>query len=123
MFKIALSKSQFFSILVLSFIAGLVVGVFIIIVFWPNFNWRLSLLVLFFIFSGLLRYQISLPDFENQKNIYYYNNQEISFTGSVENINRKITNQQIIIEAESINKTPVTGKVMVISALYQEYQY
>lgn len=140
MAKTSFSKSQIFIILVLSFLAGLVIGeflvidyfwlfiifltlVFILIVLSRHYHWRITLWILLFIFLGLTRYQISLPDFNNQKNIYYYNNQAISFTGSVENINRKITNQQLMVRAELIDKVPVKGKVLLISSLYPEYQY
>ena len=140
MAKIALAKSQIFIILVLGFISGLVIGEFLsidyfwlvviflflnflLIVFWPNYNLRLGLVLAFIIILGLVRYQISLPNFSNQENIYYYNNQDISFTGSVININRKITNQQLIVRAKFVDNVPVAGRVMLISPLYPAYQY
>ena len=135
-----LSYSKIFRLTILSFMVGVTAaeffkldyflifcfGLFLILLFFillNNIYFRvIILLVIFFIF-GFWRLQISLPDYHNQQNIYYYNNNWVSFDGKIENIDRRVSYQQLIIVVTKVQNNFSQGKVIATLPLYPEYKY
>lgn len=129
------SKSKLFLISLTSFIIGiaisnfLVIDVFIIfclillLLFWLIINWknigaRPIILCGLFLLIGILRYQISLPDFTDENKIYHYNGNEIELTGTVIKVDERISNQKLTIKSD-VKK----GKVLITLPLYPKYNY
>lgn len=136
----SLSHSKIFSLAILSFLAGIAMAeiarldyffifcasLFLSWLFFSagkNFYLKIFILLLAFFILGLWRYQISLPDFSNPKNIYHYNNSQVSFDGRIKNIETKLNYQQLVVEAEAVKNNRRQGLVLLTLPLYPEYQY
>ncbi|MDO8668883.1 MAG: ComEC/Rec2 family competence protein [Candidatus Buchananbacteria bacterium] len=136
----ALSNSQAFLLAVLGFLAGITtaeffqldyffifcLGLFFIFLFLMSsryFRARIIILVALFFILGFWRFQISLPDFDNPDNIYHYNGQPVYFTGRVENIEKKINYQQLILRVVPGNDNFSRGLVVTTLSLFPEYKY
>jgi len=96
----------------------LLVLLFLIIIFWHKKKLIIIFLCLLLLVLGIFRFQISLPDYNNSKNIYYYNNSDITLGGTVGNIDKSIDQQKITLDT----KLPGKGKVLITLPLYPEYE-
>ncbi|MFA4871494.1 MAG: ComEC/Rec2 family competence protein [Patescibacteria group bacterium] len=98
--------------------------IILLIIFWQNKNWRLIILWGVFLFLGIWRFQIGLPDYNEAGQIYHYNNQPLKFSGIIANIDERISNQKLTIKAEKlINGQKIKGKVLITTGLYPKYHY
>lgn len=138
MAKIFSSKSQVFFITIMFFIAGVAVGnffvldvfwlfcwllflMFLSVLFWPNKKWLAIFLFLAFFILGFYRFQISLPDFKSAENIYFYNNQQLDFSGIIIGADRGIKNQRVIIKEIVLDSKKVNGQILITAPLYPIY--
>lgn len=134
------SYSKIFLLSMLSFMAGVVVSefllfdiflifclsllfLFLILISKNNNFLRIIFLVALFFIFGFWRFQVSLPDYSNPHNIFYYNNNQVDFVAKVVSINQRISYQQLVLEVITINNTSVRGKVIATTALYPEYKF
>jgi len=97
--------------------------ILLLIIRWSSSNSKVIILLLIFFLVGFWRFQLALPDFRNPQNIYYYNNQQVFFSGVVVKINSKIDYQEIILKVQSLAGTFSYGQVMLNLPLYPEYHY
>lgn len=136
----SLSISKIARLLILSFMSGIVVAdffrldifiIFCVILFlifglfigWSNMRQRVTILILIFFLVGFWRFQISLPDFSNHNNIYYYNTQQVVFTGFTGSVNKKNDYQELIINLKIDQSNSIGGKVVLMAPLFPEYRY
>lgn len=106
----------------LLFCAALLFLIFSII-FWQKTGGRWFFLFLFILSLAIWRYSLSLPAGDPEK-IWFYNGQEREFVARVaDETLYKAGKQKIYLEAESMGRAKVQGKVLVISEAYPEYVY
>lgn len=131
----------------ISFIAGVAVGNFLIVSHFIIFcvllflilfllilivnkkfvrYFYLLLFVVCFVF-GWWRYSITLPNYDDAGKIYYYSSSTVEFIGQVKTIDNRSGGQKITVATESIKSSdgnkPVSGFVLVSLPLYPEYSY
>jgi len=133
-------KSQIFRYFLLCFVAGVAIRSFFaveffilylfglvmsasVILFWSNKTWRYLFLGGILIALGIFRYQLSLPQTDENK-IWFYSNQQVNFTGVViKEPDIRINHTKLTIKAAELNGKQASGKVLVNVGLYPEYQY
>lgn len=137
-----ISSAKIFFILSLSFISGIALASFfhipfffvylsflfllIILVFcWSSFYWRIVILGGIFLILGIFRYYLDLPKIDDKKISFYNQKGQIVFQGVViQEPDIRQNYQQIVIKAETIGKNkPVSGKVLIKTKLYPQYNY
>jgi len=102
----------------------------------PSSGRRLTVLALLIWLAcfllGLWRYQISLPDYNNQQAVYYYNGQSIAVSGKITALDKSLTSQKLTIQTEFLYPQPsalpdehkiITGRVLLATPLYPEFNY
>ncbi len=94
---------------------------------WPDRFWRYWLLGLILFCFAVVRYQLALPVYEPDK-IYYYNGQKVEFSGIVlSEPDYRIDHLKLTVWTRELflNGQPkkVSGKVLVKTNLYPQYQY
>jgi len=93
------------------------------IISWQKTGGRWFFLFLLFLSLAIWRYSLALPSGSPEK-IWFYNGQEREFVARVDNETLyKSGKQKIYLEAESLGRDKVQGKVLVISEAYPEYHY
>jgi competence protein ComEC len=136
-----MSKSNFFVLVLVSFIAGISVSsffeinlfyifcvgladLFLLIVLFNSPKWRIFFLVLLFFVIGFGRFQISLPGISDQSNIYYYNGQTVELTAIVKKVDTRQSHQKLTVMVSELYdiSDSVSGLVLVNSFLYPEYR-
>lgn len=138
-----LSKAKIFLIVGLAFIIGVgvrslfaipfavafyaaICGLLVFGLFWSKKQWRLIGLCLLFLGLGIIRYDLALPD-PNENTIQFYNNQEVRFAGVViQEPDVRKDHVKLTVEAkqgiEGAAKQ-LEGKVLLKTSLYPEYSY
>lgn len=77
-----------------------------------------------FLLLGMWRYQMSLPDYNNQNKIYFYNNQKVNFTGTIKKVDTRIDGQKLTVATTNFDRGPkISGNVLVSTGLYPDYKY
>ncbi len=137
-----ISSAKIFFILSLSFISGIALASFfhipfffvylsflfllIILVFcWSSFYWRIIVLGGVFLILGVFRYYLDLPKIDDKKISFYNQKGQIVFQGVViQEPDIRQNYQQLVVEAEKVGKNkPVSGKVLIKTKLYPQYNY
>jgi len=147
-----LSKSKIFLLCLLSFVFGIFIAsqisekilsyhlyyfsssiffIIILILYWHNKKIRLIALLAIFLFIGVWRFSISLPE-NLQNKIWYYNGTKSKIVGIIKREPEVRENlQKIILESEKIeicNKNNcinnnISGKILITLNLYPEITY
>lgn len=121
--------------------AGLAGGGVLLILFWKNKKVRLTALWGLFLFLGLWRYSVSLPENSPDK-IWHYNGQDADLTGYVSNEpDARERNVKYEVSVENLTPQPpllirrgeefreneirgeVSGKILITADLYPKYSY
>ncbi len=105
----------------------LLLALFFLILSFKNKYFLVLGLWLIFLFLGILRYQLSLPQ-ESDNKIYFYNDQQIEFRGIVsKEPDQREDKVRLEIEAQKIfiynDWQKISGKVLLTNYLFPEYQY
>ena len=135
------TKAKIFLILSLFFILGIglrsifeipalfsftfcLLGIILVVLFWKSKYLKIIGFGLIFIVFGFFRYEISIPNVDANK-IQFYNGQEISFIGVVsQEPDQRKDHVKLTIESQGLSKDKeVSGKVLVNTYLYPEYEY
>lgn len=102
-------------------------ALFLIIVFWRRPQKLFLFLIIFFLFFGVWRYQISWPDFNRPDNIHYYQSQSVNFLAEIKQVDRRFNHQKLIVSVASVTRataeTKVKGRVLINVPLFPDYQY
>ncbi|MEA3449762.1 MAG: ComEC/Rec2 family competence protein [Patescibacteria group bacterium] len=139
-----LLKSRIFYFLCLAFIAGIALASFVnlkflkfeliyfalamfslilAIIFWQNFNFRFIALLGLFLFLGIWRYAIFLPNDSIDK-VWHYNNQTIELGGQIVSEVKYDANKQKILFGKIIkNNKKLDGQVLLMADSYPRYKY
>jgi competence protein ComEC len=93
------------------------------IIFWRNFRARIVFLMVLFLFSGIWRYSLAVPDI-SPTDISFYNGRQVKMKGIVcGEPETEVDSQQFRLCGETLNARPVTGEVLVTAGRYPEYNY
>ncbi len=136
-----LTKSKLFFISCLFFILGVGLGTFfrpsiflsytiilfftvILVLFWNNKLFRVGALAGIFLFLGIMRFTIDVPEVDASK-IQFYNEEEITFSGVVsEEPDRRSDHTKLTVKAQRLNDNfSLKGRVLLNTGLFPEYQY
>ncbi len=142
--RLAFSKSKSFLTALLFFISGVGLARFfvfnpfiifliflflssLVVIFFSKKELRIFLIICACFFFGFWRYQVSLPDFNDQEKVYAYNFYSAMIEGRVVNVDRRINLQKLTIETEKIKlgkeSKNVSGLVLVNTSLFPEVEY
>ncbi|MEK7167713.1 MAG: ComEC/Rec2 family competence protein [Patescibacteria group bacterium] len=129
------TKSKIFLFCLLGFILGVFlanffsVRIFLIIsvCIFPFFIIKKRFfLILLFLIVGFFRFQMSLPDFSDQNNIYHYENQKAVFQGRIVNIDERLDKQKLTVRTEKIKLEEwqeASGLILTSTSLFPQYDY
>jgi competence protein ComEC len=139
----ALGKSKIFLLCCLSFIIGIAVYSFnenwseyeviwffsvalsllAAVIFWRNFWARIIFLMVLFLFSGIWRYSLAVPDI-SPADINFYNGETAKVKGVVcSEPEADADSQQFRLCVKKLPKKFVRGEILVTSGRYPEYSY
>lgn len=126
-FIFGLALSSFFDFPFLAAYIILLISLILIVLFWQNPKIRLIGLAGIFLFLGILRFELAIPKVDENK-IQFYNNERVTFVGTVsEYPDRRIDHAKLTVEPESLKYSDdfkkVSGKVLIKTDLYPEYDY
>jgi len=115
---------SFFEIPILFSYTLSLLGVILIVLFWKSKYLKIIGFGLIFIVLGFLRYEISIPQVDASK-IQFYNGQEVSFIGVVsQEPDQRKSHVKLTIDTKGLPEDKeVSGKVLVNTYLYPEYEY
>jgi len=110
----------------LLYISGLCF-IFFIFLFWSNIFFRFFLIAILILIIAIFRYQLALP-LNNESKIWFYNNQKIEFIGVVlAEPDYRLDHLKLTVSVREVIKDknifPVSGKVLIKTGLYPQYQY
>lgn len=116
-FKLAEKNLQFYLYIILF------ITLFFLIINWSNLIKRFfAICCLFFILGGL-RFCWSIPNFQENK-LIYYNGHSVQMIGKVsQEVVIKENNNQVMVVVSMINEKKVTGKVLLFLPPYTDLKY
>jgi competence protein ComEC len=147
--EVALSKSKIFLICCIAFITGVAIASFLpvkfiqndlrwfigmtasivlLVLFWKNKIVRIAALAGLFLFLGLWRYSVGLPENTPDK-IWHYNGQTVTVIGKIVNEpDVRRNNVKYVVEAKKLSfqegsLASVGGKILITVDLYPRYNY
>lgn len=98
-FLSGIALASFYSVNIFYFYLLILLSLIGAIMTWQKTKWRILLITPFFIFLGIIRFQISEPQI-NENHIAFYNGREMTLRGQVIDEPRlRLKKQQIIVEA------------------------
>lgn len=110
-----------FFILPWLFLAGLVLAVMSVIIFFRN-NQRLSAVLILFFILGFVRYQASLPNCESSGVICHYAGSTVSFSAQIKKVASGVGYQTLVLRSKSLKRgSALSGLVSASVPLYPEY--
>ena len=126
MFVIGVGLISFFEVDFIYLYALLLLDVVVLVIFWSNKDYRIiSLFGLFFIL-GMARMILAQPNLENPKHIAYYNGQDVVVEGVVAmEPDVRLDHQKLTLRTRRVSKSEdkVSGRLLVKTNLYPEYEY
>ncbi len=139
-----MSKSKIFLYLCLAFIFGIAIRSFfeipflvgyivllacliLTVLFWQNKKIRIAALGGIFLFLGILRFNLAIPQLDENK-IQFYNEQKVTFIGLInKQPDVRIDHTRLTVKSQQLKlgrgSKEVKGKVLVKTRLYPEYHY
>lgn len=139
--QITSSKSNLFFYCLILFIAGVFLGnffavahfyifcallflLFALVVYWrKKFCFYVFLFLCFLVF-GFWRFNLTSPDYGDDRKIYHYSSSTVEFIGRIKNIENRGAGQQITVRSESLKTPagyrPAGGLVLVSQPLYPQ---
>ncbi|MDP6756257.1 MAG: DUF4131 domain-containing protein, partial [Patescibacteria group bacterium] len=126
LFVIGVGLISFFEVDFIYLYALLLLDVVVLVIFWSNKDYRIiSLFGLFFIL-GMARMILAQPNLENPKHIAYYNGQDVVVEGVVAmEPDVRLDHQKLTLRTRRVSKSEdkVSGRLLVKTNLYPEYEY
>ncbi len=86
----------------------------------------LSFLILFLLLTGIWRYQVTLPEYTDPSLIHFYQDQKVSWQGTVVEVQNRINQQKLVVNAEKVlseDPMEVRGRVLVSVPLWPKFDY
>ncbi len=96
---------------------GVLLGIWIL-----TFRRIFPLLIIIFCLFGFWRYQIALPT-DNENYIHHYNEQKVTLTGRVVNLDPRPDEVKLTIRSLTCNNQKVSGLILITVPLFPEFHY
>lgn len=123
---IGIALASFFSFNIFLVFCLILIGLLALIISWSRPSRRLAFFCWLFLFLGIFRLALSSPDFSDNSKIYHYLGETQKFSGTINNIDSRLSYQKLTIEADTLisgrAKGKISGQVLVNANLFPRFQ-